>query len=129
MCEDRSYYVYVIELDSEVMSDARWSEANPNQGSTECYYVGQSAHAPECRYNQHVTARGASCLCRCHLKPRKEVKPLVVGRARYAKDYSLRLRPDLYDHLNPFETQDGSKEAERSLAENLKHAGHGAWYG
>ena len=63
MCEDRSYYVYVIELDSEVMSDARWSEANPNQGSTECYYVGQSAHAPECRYQvgwgrEHVCCQG-----------------------------------------------------------------------
>ena len=123
-----SYYVYVIELDPVVMKSQRWRSENSEQSSDKCYYVGQSAHEPECRYNQHVTPRGSSCRCSCDFRFGQEVNPFQIGRARFAKNHSLRLCRDLYAHLNPLDSQSESIDAEKRLGESLRREGHGAWY-
>jgi len=129
MSKQKEYRVYVIELDSAVMVSGRWAIENQKQTSESCYYVGQSLHSPQCRYRQHTTPRGDSCLCLCGFEPGKEIRKLHVGRAKYAKDHSIRLRPDLYEHLDPFETREDAKEAEGSLARQLRNEGHGVCYG
>ena len=122
-------YVYVVELDPVVMENSSWKKENPDQRSDKCYYVGQSSHSPACRLKQHTTKHSDPCTCECDKKPGEEVRPAVVGRARFVKDHARGLRPELYSHLNPIESEAKAKEAERALAERLKNAEHGAWFG
>ena len=94
------------------MKNQTWKEANPNQTSERCYYVGQSSHTPECRRKQHVTKRGESCTCCCDKKHGQEVNEYVVGRGQFVKDHAREVCPELYEDLNPFDTQAEAEEAE-----------------
>ena len=123
------YSVYVIELDINVRQEEKsWRRKNPDQSLPECFYVGQSAHSPECRFLQHVATYGMEVICNCSCNFGNAVNPFQIGRALYAKDYSVRLRSDLYEHLIPFESQAESKKYEAKLAQQLKEQGYGVYY-
>ena len=48
------YYVYVIELDSEVANLKKVRVKNPRYiKGNGCFYVGQSTRPPELRFDQH----------------------------------------------------------------------------
>ena len=121
------YHIYVIELSPSVQQERRWYQENPQQETGESYYVGQTKHSPECRFEQHVTRRGApyQCIPVCSLQ--ENVSPYAVGRARFAADYAVTLRPDLCEGLGPFATRDDAENAERNLTSSLQEDGHGAY--
>ena len=72
MPEAPRFYVYVIELKHEVYPETKFANENPGWTPAEgrsCYYVGQSAHKPGCRYRQHKAkpGDGAVFTCQCPL--------------------------------------------------------------
>jgi hypothetical protein len=91
----RAYSIYVIELSRDCVS-APCALAP--------LYVGQTAHTPEHRFEQHkVGGRLAAW------KPHR---------------YGVRLRHDLMKSIGPFETRRAAEAAERALAEALERRGH-----
>lgn len=67
-------------------------------------YVGSSAFLPEDRFARH--------------------KQGGMTTSRYVKRQGKKLRPDLYEHLNPFSTRREAQAAERSLASHLSARGY-----
>ena len=105
----KKYYVYVIELDKRVISFRKIREANPKHiPGMPCVYVGQSYYPPEIRFEQHK--EGYKC-------------------NRYAREFGLRLLPDLYEKYNPIPSRKDAEEIESRLAENLRKRGFTVWYG
>ena len=88
----RRHNVYVIELD-EAAGD----------GATPCFYVGETALAPEARFAKHMS--GAQVAAR------------VVHR------FGRRLRPDLSKGVGPFHTREQALAAEALLATRLRRRG------
>lgn len=97
--EPRSYHVYVIELDRACVKEP--SAYAP-------LYVGQTAHSPEERFDQH---KGGGRLS-----------------AAKARRFGLRLRYDLMK-VGPFKTRQEAERAERELAEALERRGHKVFWG
>jgi hypothetical protein len=61
------YRIYVVRLDSSVMSSKRFREANPNAArEAECLYVGMTACTPEERLAQHKRGYKACPFVRKH---------------------------------------------------------------
>ena len=74
------YYVYVIELDSEVANLKKVRVKNPRYvKGNGCFYVGQSTRPPELRFEQHKEGYKSN---------------------KYAKYYGKKLRPDIYKKYN-----------------------------
>lgn len=98
--------VYVIELDPAVLNEARFRKANPDYDATKpCVYVGMTGLSPKQRFAKHKQGIKAN---------------------RYAQLYGLRLRPDLYEYLNPM-PYSGAQEMEVELAVGLREEGYGVW--
>jgi hypothetical protein len=98
--------VYVVELDPAVRKDRRFAAAN--KGCSEelpCLYVGLTGLTPEERFSRHKAG---------------------VQASRIVKRYGAKLRPDLYEHLNPM-PYEAAVEMESDLAEDLRAEGHGVW--
>ena len=55
------YYVYVINLDKEILKIKKFKAKNPDyiEGKP-CVYVGQSVHEPRVRFNQHLNGYKAN---------------------------------------------------------------------
>ena len=101
------YYVYVIQLDKEVIKSNKFKRYNPDiNPNLPCYYVGQSCHPPETRFWQHKKGYKSN---------------------KFAKKYGLGLCPKLYDNYNPISTRKKAEIIEEKLAENLRIKGHGVW--
>jgi hypothetical protein len=96
----RSYSVYVIEL-------ARACVREPCALAP--VYVGQTAHDPEHRFEQHKAG----------------------GRLASAKPYryGVRLRRDLMKGIGPFASRAEAEQAERALAKALEKRGHRVFWG
>lgn len=96
--------VYVIELSNEVLFEARFMRANPAYVSGKpCVYVGMTALSPDLRFDKHKAG---------------------IQSNKYAREYGLRLRPDLYAVYNPMPYH-GACEMEVELAIGLRDAGYG----
>ncbi len=72
MSEAPRFYVYIIEMRHEVYQESKFARENPGWTPAEgrsCYYVGQSAHKPGCRYRQHKAKPGDEAVftCQCPL--------------------------------------------------------------
>jgi hypothetical protein len=107
MKKEMSYFVYVIELDKEVINSKKFRLKNPNINPKKaCFYVGQSAHNPEFRFSQHKQGYKSNS---------------------YVKRYGLCLRPRKYKKFNPIETRRKAEEIEKRLTEKLRKKGHGVW--
>lgn len=101
------YYVYVIQLNGEVLKSRKFLRKNPNIDiNLPCYYVGQSYHSPEVRFWQHKKGYKSN---------------------RFAKDYGLGLCPRFYDGINPIKTRKEAEFFENKLTEKLRMKGHGVW--
>ena len=107
----RNKSVYVVELSPNVLDEAAFLEANPHytpgDESRECLYVGRTGLTPEERFDRHL--RGVQ-----------------AGRRKFVMNYGLRLRPDLYEHLNPM-TYEEVEITERTLAEELRGEGYAVY--
>jgi hypothetical protein len=98
--------VYVIELDQAVLLEPRFRKANPEYDpSKPCVYVGMTGLTPAARFAKHKKGIKAN---------------------RFAQLYGLRLRPDLYEYLNPMPYA-GAQEMEVELAVGLREEGYGVW--
>lgn len=102
-------YVYVIELDSAVATRRRFRAANPGMpaGAT-CFYVGSTFRNPTLRFDQHKEGYKAN---------------------KYAREFGLRLRPDLFEPYNPIPSREDALELEAYLADRLRRKGYGVWQG
>ena len=123
------YFVYVIELSPIVRLDKKWKGCNPDQSTKKCFYVGQSAHEPACRLNQHKSAKHSSCTCICHFKRGKLVNRYQIGSARFVSDgnFAKELCPKYYKNLNPISTKQKALDLEYTIADHLRELGHGSY--
>ena len=97
------YHVYVILLDDKVKHIAKVRQMNPSQDPNKpCVYVGMTGLDPHERLTHHLTGYKAS---------------------NFAKKYSIRLMPELYERLNPL-TYDEAIVAEAGLARRLRAEGY-----
>ena len=104
----KKYYVYVIELDSKVADFQKFREKNPNYiKGNGCVYVGQSSKEPSLRFEQHKEGYKSN---------------------KYAKNYGIRLRPDLDEKYNPIPARKDAEEIEEMLAKELRKKGIGVWF-
>jgi len=98
--------VYVIELDRAVLLEPRFRKANPEYDPAKpCVYVGMTGLTPAERFAKHKQG---------------------VKANRFAQRYGVRLRPDLYEYLNPMPYV-GAQEMEVELAVGLREEGYGVW--
>ena len=101
------YYVYVIELDKEVLKSKKFRIRNPNINPKKaCFYVGQSARIPEIRFNQHKEGYKSN---------------------NYVRRYGLWLKQKKYKKYNPIKTRKEAEIIEQKLSEKLRKKGHGVW--
>jgi hypothetical protein len=132
------HHVYVIELDNIVLrKDKRFAPEFTDRSNTtvKCYYVGQTTHRPECRYNQHVAKRARprkhfKCFCKTG-KPELTAFTAFNRGNRATHKYHLKggLRPRLFTHLNPVRGgRTAAEEAESTLANSLRAEGHAVHY-
>src|SRR5262245_32824676 len=94
------YSVYIVELDRKsVRSPCAFAPL----------YVGQTAHTPEERFEQH-----------------KAGGMLAAGKAHR---FGVRLRYDLMKGIGPFKTRQEAEVAEKAVAKALQKRGHRVFWG
>ncbi len=109
MANQRVYTVYVIELDDEVYSNARFRAANPDWNPAKpCVYVGSTALTAEERFQQHLAGHKSNA---------------------YAHKYGTRLMPRLYRSWQDYPTRAEAERAEEQRALSLRKRGYAVWYG
>jgi len=103
----RKYYVYVINLDKEILKIKKFKDKNPDyvEGKP-CVYVGQSVHEPKVRLKQHLEGYKAN---------------------RYAKKFGNFLRKKNIGVKNPYLSRNAVEKAEAETAERLRKRGYGVW--
>ncbi len=100
------HHVYVIELAQDVWYEPRFRKSNPDYiPGKPCVYVGMTGLSPDLRFDKHKAGIQAN---------------------KFAQEYGLRLRPDLYAMYNPMPYR-GAAEMEVELAIGLREAGYGVW--
>jgi len=100
------HHVYVVELSSDVLYEARFRKANPDYVTGQrCVYVGMTGLDPDQRFDKHKAG---------------------IQSNRYVFEYGLRLLPELYAIYNPMPYQ-AACEMEVELAIALREAGYGVW--
>ncbi len=141
VCTDEShcggYHVYVIELDPEVLTRARFQKQNTDLPSDViCFYVGYSGHSPSCRFAQHKGhyQNDSSFRCSCYSE---EKTRYFLGRGpegqgttggnRFVGEFGRYLRGRKFRSYNPIGTQDEAKEREEWLADRLREQGFGVY--
>jgi hypothetical protein len=103
------YTVYVIELDDEVYSSAKFRTANPDWNPAKpCVYVGSTALTPEERFQQHLAGYKSNA---------------------FAHKYGTRLMPRLYRSWQDYPTREEAERAEERRALSLRKRGYAVWYG
>lgn len=100
------HHVYVVELSSDVLRDARFMRANPGYMTGKpCVYVGMTGLDPDIRLDKHKAGIQAN---------------------KYVQKFGLRLLPDLYEAYNPM-SYDEARTMEVELGIQLRAAGFGVW--
>jgi hypothetical protein len=100
------HHVYVIELSKDVLNEARFRKANPGYITGKpCIYVGMTGLDPDVRFDKHKAG---------------------IQSNRFAKDYGLRLLPELYALYNPL-SYEHARDLEVELAIDFREAGYGVW--
>ena len=100
--------LYVIRLHPSVWrTEPNFQERNPNYRTGKpCVYVGETAHKPGCRFQQHKNRFKA---------------------ARMARKYGECLLESEYAGWNPVRA-DQAKDQEEALAGKLQAKGYGVWW-
>jgi hypothetical protein len=102
----RHYHVYVIELGPEAWDVARFRAANPgHQLGMPLVYVGMTGLDPDIRFDKHKAGIQAN---------------------RYARDFGVRLLPQVYERYNPMAYED-ARTMEVELAITLRGRGWAVW--
>mgnify|MGYP001820939580 CR=1 FL=1 len=104
----RSHHIYVIELKPSLLNKKQIAEANPHyryRKDRPLLYVGMTGRSPKLRYKQHCTGYKAS---------------------RYTRTNCVRLRTELFEHLNPL-TYEEAVRKEVSYANELRRQGFAVW--
>jgi hypothetical protein len=96
----RTYTIYVVELSRDCVKEAC---------ALAPVYVGQTAHTPEYRFEQH-----------------KAGGKLAAPKAHR---FGVRLRYDLMKDVGPFSTRREAEAAEKAVAEALEKRGHRVFWG
>jgi hypothetical protein len=100
------HFIYVIELDKDVLYESKFKKANPEyEAGKPCVYVGMTGCDPDTRFDQHKAGIKAN---------------------KYAKKYGLRLMPEIYEKLNPMPYGD-AQYMEVDLAIRLQKLGYAVW--
>ena len=100
------YYVYVIELSTDVLYESKFKKANPDYKTGQpCVYVGMTGLDPDIRFDKHKAG---------------------IQSNKYAQKYGLRLMPEIYEKLNPMPYGD-AQYMEVDLGLRLKDRGFGVW--
>ena len=96
----RTYRIYIIELSRDCVSEPC---------ALAPLYVGQTAHSPEHRFEQHTKG----------------------GRlaARKPHQFGVRLRYDLMQEIGTFSTRKEAEAGEKAVAEALTRRGHRVFWG
>ena len=98
--------VYVVELSSEVLREAKFRRCNPDYvDGKQCVYVGMTGLDPDLRFDRHKTGIQANA---------------------YVTKYGLRLLPDLFEGFNPMR-YDAAAQREVEIGIDLRSAGFGVW--
>ena len=106
MARRKHYHVYVVELHSDVLLNARFMRSNPDyQPGKPCVYVGMTGLDPDVRFDKHKAGIQAN---------------------RYVQEYGQRLLPELYELYNPL-TYDEARNLEVELGIDLRQGGYGVW--
>ena len=85
---------------------SQFRNANPNYDPAKpCVYVGMTGLTPEKRFANHKKGHKAST---------------------FVKNYGVKLRPDLFERLNPMTRADAEK-MEVTLTAALRKLGYAAW--
>jgi hypothetical protein len=101
------YYVYVIKLDKDVIQSKKFRKRNPLMNPKRvCYYVGQTYHVPEVRFQQHMGGYKSNA---------------------FVKKYGIELCKRKYKRYNPIKTRKEAEAIEQKLTEKLRNKGHGVW--
>ena len=100
------YHVYVIELSKDVLYEPRFMRSNPDYVvGKPCVYVGMTGLDPDLRFDKHKAG---------------------IQSNRFARQYGLRLLPQLYEVYNPM-PYNGARDMEVELAIGLREDGYGVW--
>jgi hypothetical protein len=100
------YYVYVIELSTDVLYESKFKKANPDYKTGQpCVYVGMTGLDPDIRFDKHKAG---------------------IQSNKSAQKYGLRLMPEIYEKLNPMPYGD-AQYMEVDLGLRLKDRGFGVW--
>ena len=106
MARRKHYHVYVVELSSDMLFNARFMRSNPGyQPGKPCVYVGMTGLDPDVRFDKHKAGIQAN---------------------RYVQEFGLRLLPHLYELYNPL-TCDEARNLEVELGIELREGGFGVW--
>ena len=98
--------VYVVELSSDVLNEARFRKSNPGYVlGKPCVYVGMTGLSPDERFDKHKAGIKAN---------------------RFVRLYGLRLLPHLYEVYNPM-PYEAAREMEVELGIGLREDGYGVW--
>lgn len=98
--------VYVIELSQDVLYEGKFMRSNPDyEYGMPCVYVGMTGLDPDIRFDKHKAG---------------------IQSNRFAREYGLRLMPELYERYNPMSYKDAcTMEVELGIV--LREAGYGVW--
>ena len=100
------YHVYVVELSKDVLLESKFNKRNPGYITGKpCVYVGMTGLDLDVRFDKHKAG---------------------IQSNRYAKQYGLRLLPDLYEGFNPM-TYEEACDKEIEVGIDLRSAGLGVW--
>ena len=98
--------IYVVELDEAVRTKKKFTEANPTPNpALPCLYVGRTGLTPVERFEKHKAGHKSS---------------------RMVKHFGIKLKPELYEHLNPM-TAEEVELMEETHAKKLRAQGYAVW--
>lgn len=101
------HHVYVILLDDAVRNHQKFMKANPFYKEGEpCVYVGMTGLDPDTRFDKHKAGIKANI---------------------YAKNYGLRLMPELVEDLKQPMSYEDARYLEVDVAIKLRERGFGVW--
>ncbi|NNE58712.1 MAG: hypothetical protein HKN36_11445 [Hellea sp.] len=98
----------------------------PIHDGCEFYYVGQSVHKPECRFEQHKSCYGPDINFKCICGRRRPITKNVSNR--YVRKYGMFLQNQAFRHLNPLKSRKAALLAEATLADSLRDNGHVVYF-
>lgn len=133
-----NHHVYAIELKKDVLDDPTFCPTRPNNAGplSRCFYVGETKHRVDCRFNQHRAKKrrrkkeGATFDCTCETGKVVELEFNAYNSpSKYPNKFRVKSRAliteDWIVSRNPvYGGKEASKIAEEELTKWLLSQGH-----